>query len=113
MDVTALFLSPPIAFVLLFIGAIVDFLLLGILVIKGSERKGKAKPYACGEDVAHHRLQPDYGQFFSFAFFFTIMHVVAMIIATVPSGSIPDSLFAALFTLAAASGLAALFRKDA
>ncbi|NVN89923.1 MAG: hypothetical protein HXX11_04900 [Desulfuromonadales bacterium] len=112
MDVTSLFLSPPIAFVLLLIAAVVDFWLLGILITKGTDRIGKAKPYACGEDVDHHRLQPDYGQFFSFAFFFTIMHVVAMIIATVPSGSVPDSLFAAFFTLSAASGLTALFRKE-
>lgn len=112
MEMTSLLLSPPIAFVLLFIGAVVDFMLLGILVIKGSERKGKTKPYACGEDIVHHRLQPDYGQFFSFAFFFTIMHVVAMIIATVPSGSISDSLFGAFFILSAATGLMALFRKD-
>ncbi len=113
MDTTSLFLSPPIAFILLLISALVDFWLLGIIVTKGSERKGKNKPYACGEDVEHHRLQPDYGQFFSFAFFFTIMHVVAMIITTVPSGSVDDSLFAALFTVSAATGLAALFRKDA
>jgi len=112
MDAISIVLSPPLAFVLLFCAAVVDFWLLGRLVRGGTERAGKAKPYACGEDIAHHRLQPDYGQFFSFAFFFTIMHVVAMVIATVPAGSLSESIFAALFTLSAAVGLTALFRKD-
>ena len=32
-------------------------------------------------------VQPDYGQFFPFAFFFTILHVVALMVATVPAGT--------------------------
>ena len=51
-------------------------------------RKGRtgagAEPYACGEDLPDHMIQPDYGQFFPFAFFFTILHVVALMATTVP-----------------------------
>jgi NADH-quinone oxidoreductase subunit A len=112
MDLNSLLLSPPIAFLMLFVFAAMFYLLLRALVIKGKDSSGKRKPYACGEDIVGHRLQPDYSQFFPLAFFFTIMHVVAMIIATVPAGSISASIFAVVFTLSAAVGLMALFRKE-
>lgn len=113
MNLTSLLLTPPIAFLILFAFAALELRLMRALTAKGAETKGKRKPYACGEDITRHRLQPDYSQFFSMAFFFTIMHVVAMVIATVPAGSLPASLLAVAFTLSAAVGLAALFRKDA
>ena len=112
MDMTSFILSPPIAFLILFATSALELWLLRSLTVKGTESAGKRKPYACGEDIVHHRLQPDYSQFFSLAFFFTIMHVVAMVICTVPAGSVPASLLAVTFTLSAAVGLAALFRKD-
>jgi uncharacterized ion transporter superfamily protein YfcC len=36
--------------------------------------------------MEENRGQPDYSQFFKFAFFFTIMHVVALVVATDPAG---------------------------
>ena len=112
MDASAILLSPPIAFLILLAAAALELWSLRALTVKGIETFGKRKPYACGEDIQHHRLQPDYSQFFSLAFFFTIMHVVAMVITTVPVGSLSASLLAVAFTLSAAVGLAALFRKE-
>jgi len=113
MDLNSLLLSPPVAFLILFAFAALEIWTLRAITAKGTETPGKRKPYACGEDIVRHRLQPDYSQFFSLAFFFTIMHVVAMIIATVPAGSIAASLLAVAFTLSAVAGLLALFRKEA
>jgi NADH-quinone oxidoreductase subunit A len=75
---------------------------------KGQDLPGKTKAYACGEDVQNHRSQPEYGQFFPFAFFFTIMHVVVLIIATVPTGM---SALAGLYLAISALALFIFFRR--
>jgi len=82
--------------------------LAGLVSVKGTDSPGKTKAYACGEDYTVNRAQPDYNQFFPFAFFFTIMHVVALVIATVPKGVY---LPAAVYLLAAVMALVILFKK--
>jgi NADH-quinone oxidoreductase subunit A len=67
----------------------IAFLLSGVsnvLSMKGKESSGKTKSYSCGEEAITNTVQPNYSQFFPFAFFFTIMHVLILIIATVPKG---------------------------
>jgi NADH:ubiquinone oxidoreductase subunit 3 (subunit A) len=105
-------LYPPLAFIVILVFSALLSILSSKLAFKGSEREGKCKPYACGEDVQKHRLQPDYSHFFPFAFFFTIMHVVALILTTAPSGDIKISGNCILFLLVALSGLFILFRKE-
>jgi NADH-quinone oxidoreductase subunit A len=56
-------------------------------------------------------VQPDYTQFFPFAFFFTMIHVVAMMVATVPTGSWAAIVIAALYLIGTAIGLLILFRR--
>ena len=80
-------LWPPIAFLI--------FLLLGYLVYVFSKaqapkprlEEGKLNTYACGENIQGKKVQYGY-HLFHFAFFFTVLHVAALVIATVPSGSI-------------------------
>jgi len=82
-----LLLYPPIAFLIL--------LLIGYLIYKLSRAmgpkpnmvEGKLSTYACGEDIPGRKAQYSY-HLFHFAFFFTVLHVAALVIATVPSGSI-------------------------
>ena len=105
-------LMPPAAFAVLLLIAWLKYLGMALLR-RGeswSDRPGKSKPYACGEDLGSHRVQPDYSQFFPFAFFFTIMHVAALMTATVPGGS-GACLFAALYLIGAVTGLFILFRR--
>ena len=79
-------LAPPITFLIYL------FLSLGLsamskrIAARGTESQGKLKAYACGEDMPENQGQPEYSQFFKFAFFFTIMHVVALVVATDPGG---------------------------
>jgi NADH-quinone oxidoreductase subunit A len=55
-------------------------------------------------------IQPDYSQFFPFAFFFTVLHVVALVIATIPVA--PDTITIALvYILVASVGLLTLLRR--
>lgn len=88
MENATFLLFPPVAFALfMFVG----LLLLGfgsLLAVKGKVSPGKKTQYACGEDIPAVRVQPDYATFFPFALFFTIVHVSALIMATLPVGNI-------------------------
>ena len=72
---------------------------------------GAEKSYACGEDIPTRLMQPDYSQFFPFAFFFTILHVVTLMVATVPVETLESFSIAAIYILGAATALLILFRR--
>ena len=103
-------LLPPVAFLIILLVVTLQAYLMTKFAPKGTNAAGKNKAYACGEDVLDHRVQPDYSQFFSFAFFFTIMHVVVMVIATVPLDLFAN-IMAGFYVLAAIVGLLILFRR--
>lgn len=79
-------LLPPVAFLIFLL------IYLGLsafskrLSVKGKPSEGKEKAYACGQITEENKIQPNYREFFPFAFFFTIMHVLVLTIATMPSG---------------------------
>ena len=105
-------LLPPILFVVVLAFVLLFSGLVRPLAAKATRPAGgKQKAYACGEDVKNHHAQPEYAQFFPFAFFFTIMHVIALIAATAPSGNVQIAALAALYLLAAVMGLFILFRS--
>ncbi len=97
--INVLILSPPVIFIIILLAALVGSRLLSKLAFQPKDRpKGQAMPYSCGEDIPDHMIQPDYSQFFPFAFYFTILHVVALMMATVPAATagtmyIADSLY--------------------
>lgn len=112
MNIAQILLAPPLAFAALFIVICLLVILASRLAARPSAvRAGTLKSYACGEDVKDHRAMPEYGQFFPFAFFFTIMHVLALIIATVPAGNVRVFGLALLFIAASAMGLFILYRN--
>lgn len=76
-----------------------------------SQPSGKLASYACGEHVEDHRSQPNYAQFFHFAFFFTVMHVVALVVATLPAGSPGAAALGAAMLAGASVSLFVLFRR--
>jgi NADH:ubiquinone oxidoreductase subunit 3 (subunit A) len=108
-------LLPPFAFgIMLFV-----VLLLSSLMKKASFRGpqgiGADKAYSCGEDMAVNSYRPEYAQFFPFAFFFTIMHVAVLVLATVPeaSGAGGNWFFiAALYVVVALIALSVVMRKE-
>ena len=108
---SGLWFFPPLAF------GVVLLLVLGMsaymkgLAFHGPAGVGAIKSYACGEDVGENTFSPDYSQFFSFAFFFSIMHVVALMVATMPSGGLGDLFMPALYIAGALVGLGALLRR--
>ena len=107
-----LWLAPPIAFVVVLAAAmLLSWGMSRLSFRRARQAPGTAEPYACGEDIPTHMIQPNYGQFLPFAFFFTILHVVALTIATVPSGSRTTLAFALIYIIGAMLGLSVLYRK--
>ena len=102
-------LTPPLAFLLLLIIISALSWLSKGLSPKGAQSEGKGEPYACGQDVTTGRIQPSYSDFFPFAFFFTIIHVTALVLATVPAGAV---WLAVPFLAITALAILILFRRD-
>lgn len=81
-------LSPPISFVI-FLGVGLLLYVLGrAMAPRTNMTEAKGSPYACGEDVPMRKAQISYKLFFSLAIFFTVMHVAALVVATLPTGPI-------------------------
>jgi len=106
-------LIPPIAFSLIMLAVLILSGLMKKVSFRGPLGPGAKKPYSCGEDMEENAYRPEYGQFFSFAFFFTIMHVAALVVATIPSGAGGQYFPAVLYIAGALIALGALVRKDA
>lgn len=79
-------MSPPVVFVLFLLISFGVSLVSKRLSARGVDSAAKNQAYACGESMEENRGQPDYTEFFKFAFFFTIMHVVVLVVATDPAG---------------------------
>jgi NADH-quinone oxidoreductase subunit A len=107
-----LLLSPPAAFVILFAASLTFAGVVSLLSLKQKVRdEGSRKSYACGEDAPTNTMQPDYTQFFPFAFFFTILHVVALLLCTIPVRSAGSLTIAAIYILGTVTGLVIIFRR--
>jgi len=107
----SLLLLPPSVFIIILAVSFAVSLGFSKLAFKGHASPGKNKQYACGEDIPVQQLRPDYSQFFPFAIFFTIMHVVALISTTLPREFTSGYLIAAVYILCALVGLLILFRR--
>jgi NADH:ubiquinone oxidoreductase subunit 3 (subunit A) len=79
-------LAPPVTFLICLALSMGVSVLSKRVAARGVESHMKESAYACGEDMAENQGQPEYSQFFKFAFFFTIMHVIALVVATDPGG---------------------------
>lgn len=101
-------LAPPIAFLIFLVLALSISFTGKVVAAKGVDSPGKTKSYACGEDMPENQGQPEYSQFFKFAFFFTLMHVVVLMVATDPSGI---SVMSGLYLIVTVVSLFMLFRR--
>lgn len=104
-------LLPPLAFIVVFLAALGLYFLMGKISYKPAPgNEANPKPYACGED-GQPMVRPDYGQVFPFAFYFTILHVVALVATTVPDGSPTTLMMALIYVVGAIVGLFVLYRR--
>lgn len=105
-------LAPPICFLI-----VLSVITLLAALLSKLSFKTKNPPadigtsYACGENAETNLMQPDYSQFFPFAFFFTILHVVALTVATIPVATMSSFAMAILYLAGALIGLVILLRR--
>ena len=105
-------ITPPVVFIIMLaVIGLFAYLLSRLSLRKKITTPDSKKAYACGEDFKDHLIQPDYSQFFPFAFFFTMLHVVALVIATVPLETVGTFAIALVYISAAVIGLFILLRK--
>ena len=109
MDVSLL--SPPIALGILLAASALLYWGLGRLAPSRRTGGGGLRPYACGEDVKTHMIQPNYGQFLPFAFFFTILHVSALMITTATGLTAAAFVIALVYVAGAVVGMVVLYRN--
>ena len=103
-----LILSPPIAFLIFIIVGLGLSYVASRLGAVGTESEGKYKAYACGQSSYDNHVRPDYRQFFPVAYFFTIMHVLVLVVATVPTNALTLPL---LYVAVGVLALVILFRR--
>ena len=104
-------LSPLVAFIIVLGACLLTMVLMGRLSYRPqANNRANPKPYACGEE-GQPFVRPDYGQIFPFAFFFTILHVVALVTTTVPNGSVGTITMALVYVASAVVGLFVLYRR--
>jgi hypothetical protein len=110
MDFPSL-LIPPLAFIVILLVVLGLMRLMGRLSYKPAPgNEANPKPYACGEDGTP-MVRPDYAQVFPFAFYFTILHVVALVATTVPNSSSSTLTMAIIYVIGAVVGLFVLYRR--
>ncbi|MBN2200251.1 MAG: hypothetical protein JW747_10430 [Candidatus Aminicenantes bacterium] len=88
MNASDVLLSPPLVFLASLGLAALIYALGARMAPRLKKEGGKLTTYACGEDMPGFKFQWGYRLFFFIALFFTIMHVAALVMATVPSGKI-------------------------
>lgn len=105
-------LMPPVAFLVILVTLGVLSKLFSLWAFRQDNKpEDEGEAYACGEDFNEHMIQPDYSQFFPFAFFFTILHMVALTITTVPAGTQGTFTMAVIYIIGAIVGLMVLLRE--
>lgn len=104
--------APPVVFAIF----VLLFLLFSRKLSKYStnhERKfeddHEADSYACGEKNVKHYVNPDYSQFFPYAFFFTILHVLVLVVVTAPKDS---PILPIAYIVSGALAMLVMFKKD-
>ena len=110
---TKILLIPPVTFIIVFFTSWLLLKLFSRLSFRISDEPeaGSRKAYACGEDNYCNTARPDYSSFFRFAFFFTLAHVAALIITTVPLENIRIFFLALIYIEAVIISLFILFKK--
>lgn len=82
-----IFFSPPVIFVLMFFSVAMLSKWLSKYSAKGKTSEQALDPYACGQRDVENYVNPDYSQYFPYAFIFTVVHILILVVATAPSGA--------------------------
>lgn len=107
-----IFYSPVVVFMVILFFVWLASKAISVLCLRPAKHsKNEGTAYACGEDNYNNTVQPDYSHFFPYAFFFTMAHVAALVMTTVPLENLRVFSIAFVYLAGAAIGLYILFRK--
>lgn len=110
MTAQNLIISTPV----LFLSFLLMLALLSIYLKRKADKTPSGKhafdPYACGQDkdAVSQYVNPNFRRMFYLAFFFTVMHVLVMIVATAPAR---HTLMPVAYIAVGALAMLILFRK--
>lgn len=110
MSVQQIVITTPV----LFLTFLLLLMLLSVYLKRKADKTPSGKhafdPYACGqsENAVSQYINPNFRRMFYLAFFFTIMHVLVMIVATAPKG---HTLMPVVYIAVGALAMLMLFRK--
>ena len=110
MNAQQLLVTTPV----LFVSFLLLLMLLSIYLKRKADKTPSGKhafdPYACGQtkDAVSQYVNPNFRRMFYLAFFFTVMHVLVMIVATAPKG---HTLMPVAYIAVGALAMLILFRK--
>ena len=110
MSVEQIVITTPV----LFLSFLLLLMLLSVYLKRKADKTPAGKhavdPYACGQDkdTVRQFVAPNYKRTFYLAFFFTVMHVLVMIVATAPAG---HTLLAVAYIGVGVLAMLFLFRK--
>ena len=110
MNAVDILISPPVAFVLFLAIGYLLYVVGSRMAPKLKKTGGKLATYACGEDLPGIKIQIGYRLFFFVALFFTMMHVAALVIATIPGGKIV--FFGIMYLVMISLSIAALITRS-
>jgi NADH-quinone oxidoreductase subunit A len=110
MNAVDILISPPVAFVVFLIIGFLLYVVGSRMAPKLKKVGGKLATYACGEDLPGIKIQFGYRLFFFVALFFTMMHVAALVIATIPGGKIV--FFGIIYLVMISLSIAALITRS-
>ena len=81
----AIFFSPPVIFILLFFSIAMSSKWLSRFSHKGDLGEHAGDSYACGQRDVENYVNPDYSKYYPYAFIFTVIHILILVVATSPS----------------------------
>jgi NADH:ubiquinone oxidoreductase subunit 3 (subunit A) len=81
----AVLYSPPVIFILMFLSVAMLSRWLSKFSSKGKMEEHALDPYACGQRNVENYVNPDYSQYYSYAFIFTVVHILILVVATAPA----------------------------
>ncbi len=76
--------SPPVLFTLILISLLIFSKWLSRFSNKKESGEHALDSYACGQRDVENYVNPDYSNYFSYAFIFTVVHILILVVATVP-----------------------------
>lgn len=83
----SVFFSPPIILILAFLIFGLTSKFLSRYESKGEIAEHSLDSYACGQRNVPNYVNPDYSQFFIYAFVFTVAHILILVVATAPKAT--------------------------